>query len=163
MSIEKDWSDGLTEDQMRELINRNNHFSIPNRGWELQKQEPSIELITDAQRLQDLMNNHEAWEEATFENPTVLGNLNHLAEEVKEAIAAVEIEVFPDATKEEFADCFLLLVGAARKYGLTASDLLHEAEKKLEKVKLRKYGKADANGVSHHIKETTTKTLKKKK
>jgi NTP pyrophosphatase (non-canonical NTP hydrolase) len=114
-------------------------------------------------RLQQLMNSHKAWEESSFKNATVLGKLHHLQEEVKEVIAAVELDAFPDATKEEFADCFLLLIGSARQFGLNASDLLHEAEKKLAIVKQRKYGKPDANGVRHHIKETKSTTTKNKK
>ena len=51
----------------------------------------------------------------------------------------------------EFADCFILLLDAARKEGLFAKDILKAIVNKMEINKARKWGKPDENGVMEHI------------
>ena len=53
----------------------------------------------------------------------------------------------------EFADCFLLLFGAASSDGMSYEDCIACIDEKFEIVKKRKLGKPDANGVVNHIKE----------
>lgn len=73
------------------------------------------------------------------------GALNHLQEEVQELIGSPF-----DAA--EYADCFALLVDAARMAGIPPDKLLLAVEAKLEINKKRTWGPVGADGVSHHVK-----------
>ena len=53
----------------------------------------------------------------------------------------------------EFADCFILLLDAARKEGFSAKDILTAIVEKMEINKARKWGKPDVNGVMEHIRD----------
>jgi len=75
-----------------------------------------------------------------------LPTLHHLAKEVKETIES------PQDTSE-YADMLILLLGAFKRTGGNATDLVQAALDKVEINKNRKWGKADENGVIEHIKE----------
>ena len=82
-----------------------------------------------------------------FGNPTnPLPSLHHLQEEVKEVMKEPL-----DVT--EYADCLILLMGAFKRIGGTAEQLVQAAIDKVEVNKKRKWGKADENGVIKHIDE----------
>lgn len=81
------------------------------------------------------------WTSAHFPNQTVLGKIEHLRSEVNELHDAPE-------DGEEMADCLLLLLDIASHQGV---DLMDEAWKKLEKNKLRQWGKPDELGVIRHV------------
>lgn len=53
---------------------------------------------------------------------------------------------------EEFADCFLLLLDAARCYGMNSEMILLAIEQKLEINKQRIWGHPDKYGLVEHIK-----------
>ena len=98
-------------------------------------------------RLQNFWNDHADWSRKTFgDNRTrgPLGPLKHLAKE------AVEAQEKPD-DRSEYADFFLLICDAARRSGMTLSDLFDEAEKKLEICKTRKWktGVPEGEAVEH--------------
>lgn len=92
------------------------------------------------------------WQKNTFGAATALSKLNHLEEEIEE----LHVDLVENAPEEnirmEFADCFILLFGAADSHGLTYSDIVDSIWQKMEINKNRKWGKPDNNGVVKHIK-----------
>jgi NTP pyrophosphatase (non-canonical NTP hydrolase) len=92
------------------------------------------------------------WSESTFGKRPASAPAYHLKKEVAELIEAFEKD--PSnwrAIETELADCFLLVVDASKKHGLTAAGIISNARGKFEVAKKRKWGKADANGVVEHI------------
>lgn len=104
-------------------------------------------------RLQELMIEIEEWAGSTFKDQPLTGKAQHLVKEAEELKAELENDINSDETKEEIADCFILLVNIATKAGLTANNLLYEVELKMAKNKARKWGKLNEQGYSEHIKE----------
>lgn len=101
--------------------------------------------------LLDLASSQSEWSQRTFGSDLVcgpIGALKHLIKEANEAIAAPK-----DA--EEYADCFLLVIDAARRAGLSLEALLLAAEKKHEENKLRKWETPTTDEPVHHKKEGT--------
>ena len=89
------------------------------------------------------------WQDKTFGEATPQSKLAHLDEELielKEAIEAGSADQYL-----EFADCFLLLFGAAAKAGMSYDDICEAIDSKMEINKKRKWGKPDKNGVVKHI------------
>ena len=125
------------------------------------------QLITEVEqpdKLQDFMNDVHNWADNTFgKERTALAPLHHLQKEVQEAINAMQDEDhLLDSEKrrhtiEELADCFILILNASSKYGLTFDDLFISSVNKMTKNKTRKWGKPDANGVVQHLKEQPDK------
>jgi predicted house-cleaning noncanonical NTP pyrophosphatase (MazG superfamily) len=109
-----------------------------------------VEAVTTQSRFHEnypeLMHEIGAWAAVTFPDYSVQGKLEHLEEEVLELMAQ------PDDL-EEWADCFILLFDAARKKGLSHTDILSAIRAKHEKNKARKWAQS-TNGVYHHIKTT---------
>jgi hypothetical protein len=121
--------------------------------------------------LQEFMDVQNEWATKTFGNGDGTGTLNHLKEEVKELIEAVAetnkevtecraMDVSGRAAQKiheermEFADCFILLLNAASKRGLTAKQLMDLAkQKQYINMYEREWGEVDENGVAHHIKK----------
>jgi NTP pyrophosphatase (non-canonical NTP hydrolase) len=90
---------------------------------------------------------HGIWSDKTFgstRSPKV--PLFHLKKEVEEVLSA-------PTDPEEYADCFILLLDAARLANIPMQTIFEEMKKKFEKNKSRRWGKPDENGVSEHIKE----------
>jgi hypothetical protein len=73
--------------------------------------------------------------------------LHHLLKEVEELIDK------EGKDPEEFADCLMLLLDAARMANLNTKELLKQCNLKLDICKGRQWGKPDPNGVVEHIKE----------
>jgi len=98
------------------------------------------------------------WQKQTFGESTALSKAYHLRDEVIELLDSLVmcedgIAAFEEEAKKEFADCFILLYGAAAAFGLSLYDINQIiAEKHAINLK-RKWGKPDANGVVNHIKE----------
>ncbi|MEI6140737.1 MAG: dATP/dGTP pyrophosphohydrolase domain-containing protein [Mariniphaga sp.] len=108
--------------------------------------------------LQKLINEIGQWSELTFSHQNSISKLHHLQKEVAELIHAIgQVLSEPDKKNEEvhheFADCFILLLDAARKEGLSAKDILSAIVEKMEINKARKWGKPDENGVMEHIRD----------
>ena len=105
--------------------------------------------------LQKLINEIGQWSESTFSHQNSISKLHHLQKEVAELIHAIEMEPSEPEKKSEayleFADCFILLLDAARKHGFTANDILSAIIEKMEINKARKWGQPDVNGVVEHI------------
>lgn len=91
-----------------------------------------------------------AWQKETFGKATAQSKIGHLAEEVIELADALK-EGLPDR-RLEFADCFLLLFGAAAADGMTYDDIVNAIQEKFEINKARVWGKPDEHGIVRHIK-----------
>ena len=81
-----------------------------------------------------------------FPTATTESKLKHLNSEVAELLAS-------PYDRMEYADCFMLLIGAADKARIDYNMLLAAIEKKLAINKKRKWGKPNKNGVINHIKQ----------
>lgn len=103
------------------------------------------------------------WQEKTFGSATPMSKIHHLKEEVDELLVELKHYYetgfpksetsFQDAKIEmEFADCFLLLFGAASSHGMNYEQICKGIELKMEINRKRKWGKPDKNGVVNHIK-----------
>lgn len=103
-------------------------------------------------RLQELMLEIQEWESKTFIGQSIVGKAEHLKKEVSELIDELNNDVSSDETKQELADCFILLVNIASKVGMSAYDLLNEVELKLAINKTRNWGKLNEKGFSEHLK-----------
>jgi len=100
---------------------------------------------------QDLFKEVTDWQESTFEVIETQGLLNHLEQEVFETCNAVRT-IDPDKHLE-FADCFILLMGAAKADGMSYEDICQAISEKLEINKKRVWNEPDSNGVINHIKQ----------
>jgi hypothetical protein len=86
------------------------------------------------------------WSQKTFgsdEERGPIGSLRHLKLEAEEAIQSGE--------RDEYADCLILILDAARRGGFTCSDLIDEALKKLEVCKTRTYLRPLADEISYRV------------
>lgn len=92
-----------------------------------------------------------SWQESTFGQATSLSTLNHLFEELKEV--CLDIVANNPEKRLEFADCFILLFGAAKRDGMTYEDICNAIDEKMEINYKRKWGKPKENGVVNHIKD----------
>lgn len=90
------------------------------------------------------------WQKQTFPQGTSLSKLAHLKQEVQEL--ENDLKTNNPEKRLEFADCFLLLFGAAASDGMTYEDICNAIQEKHEINLKRKWGKPDENGVVNHIK-----------
>ena len=91
------------------------------------------------------------WQKITFPGATPNSKVAHLVSEVIELDEALARN---DADKRlEFADCFLLLFGAAAADGMSYYDVCNAISEKFEINKKRNWGLPDEKGVVNHIKE----------
>lgn len=90
------------------------------------------------------------WQEATFPNQQTLPKISHLAAEMCELVDDI-IENKP-SKRLEFADCFILLFGAAKAEGFTYEDICNAIDEKHDINVSRFWSSPDDNGVIRHIK-----------
>ena len=91
------------------------------------------------------------WQKTTFPKSDALSKLEHLKEEVDEL--EVEVQIFETKKVEaEFADCFILLFGAAFNAGFTFENIERLIQEKFEVNKGRDWGEPDEKGVIRHKK-----------
>ncbi len=97
------------------------------------------------------------WQENTFPLSSAISKITHLAgDEPQGEILELKLDILegrPEEAKTEFADCFILLMGAANSFGLTYDDVCKAIQQKMEINKARKWGAPDENGVCLHIKD----------
>ena len=91
------------------------------------------------------------WQKETFVDATPMSKLIHLIDEVNELKDALTHHV--TNRRHEFADCILLIFGAASVDGMSYVDICRAIDEKMEINKKRKWGKPDKNGVVNHIKD----------
>jgi len=90
------------------------------------------------------------WQKETFPTSNAFSKACHLRQEVEELISDLEND--NPKRRLEFADCFLLLYGAAAADGMSLKDIMDCIHEKMEINYKRKWGKPDENGVVNHIK-----------
>jgi hypothetical protein len=95
--------------------------------------------------IQQLQNELCDWADKTFGiNRTASPVIAHLIREV------YELEETPEDIME-YADCFILLLQAAKLSGYDTDDLIRASFAKMEINKNRKWGKPNADGSVEHI------------
>lgn len=92
------------------------------------------------------------WQKKTFGKATPLSKAIHLEQEVNELITDIK-ENNPER-RLEFADCFILLCGAAASDGMTYDDICDCIGEKFGIIQKRDWGEPDKDGVVNHIKNT---------
>ena len=88
------------------------------------------------------------WQNNTFKQATALSKLAHLKEELQELRTDVENNS-PDK-RLEFADCFILLFGAAASAGMSYDDIQESIKEKMAINYKRKWGKTNDEGYVKH-------------
>lgn len=91
-----------------------------------------------------------AWQRETFGQSTALSKIEHLKEEIEEL--RIDLAIDGLGKHLEFADCFILLFGAADASGMTYEDIMNAIDEKMAINRSRKWGDPDANGVVKHVK-----------
>ena len=90
------------------------------------------------------------WQRKTFPDATAYSKIKHLEEEIEELL--IELAFQGSGKNHEFADCFMLLFGAAATEGLSFKEIFKAIDEKMTINLNRKWGKPDENGVVKHIK-----------
>ncbi len=90
------------------------------------------------------------WQKNTFTKATALSKIAHLRQEIEEL--ASDIETNNPNQNLEFADCFILLFGAANSAGFSYNEILKSIDEKMEINFTRKWGKPNEDGVVNHLK-----------
>jgi hypothetical protein len=99
------------------------------------------------------------WQKQTFPTATPLANITHLKDEVNELEMAhlkrksLDTQHNRVSLALEYADCFILLFGAAFRDGMTYEDICTAINDKMAINVNRKWNAPDANGVQAHVKE----------
>ena len=89
------------------------------------------------------------WQKNTFKQSTALSKIAHLREEIEELNDDIE-KGNPDR-RLEFADCFILLMGAAASDGMSFDDVVNAIDEKMKINLSRQWGSPDENGVVKHV------------
>lgn len=92
------------------------------------------------------------WQDAIFTKATAESALHHLAAEVKELQAEFFSKDRVKQRRSEFADCFLLLFGAAHKDGMSYNDICEAIHEKMLVNMNRQWGEPNEKGYVEHIK-----------
>jgi len=96
-----------------------------------------------------------SWQRNTFGQATPFSKIAHLEQEVEELYEALHMNEPNESSQKikfEFADCFILLFGAADSYGMSYEDICQAIDDKMNINYKRNWGKPDENGVVNHIK-----------
>lgn len=91
------------------------------------------------------------WQNKTFGPATPLSKIAHLAEELQELVDDLKSD--NKDKRLEFADCFILLFGAAASDGMSYQDICNCIDEKMSINYKRKWGIPKENGVINHIKD----------
>ncbi len=100
-----------------------------------------------AEKFRDLVSDQAEWSQRVFgsdQERGPIGALKHLALEA--------IEAQNDPVAEELADCFLLILDAARRAGIKPMQLVEAAQAKMVKNKARQWPKPINDEPVEHIK-----------
>lgn len=104
-------------------------------------------------KLADLVDDQSQWSQSTFGSDSErgpIGALKHLAKEANECIEAIGTPNYA----EEIADCFLLLIDAARRGGVTIPSMVYAARRKMIVNKYRSWPKPTSDEPVEHVRET---------
>lgn len=103
------------------------------------------------EKLQQFVNEHREWAVKTFGVTPVPAPIKHLKKEVGELLEAVEQNHSYDDVRMEFADCMILLLHAADKYGMSVDELYATMRAKFGINQSRKWPAPNVDGISEHI------------
>jgi NTP pyrophosphatase (non-canonical NTP hydrolase) len=92
-----------------------------------------------------------AWQKQTFKKATALSAAKHLQEETEELVSDLEDSALRGDTLNEYADCFMLLFGSARLFGLSYEQICEAINRKFEVNKVRKWGEVNEQGYVKHV------------
>lgn len=107
----------------------------------------TIVSLDFAEKFRDLVSDQAEWSQRTFgtdQDRGPIGALKHLA------LEAVEAQSDP-ASVEEYADCFLLILDAARRAGIKPMQLVEAAQAKMVKNKARQWPKPTSDEPVEHV------------
>ncbi len=107
----------------------------------------TIVSLEFAEKFRDLISDQAEWSQRTFgsdQERGPIGALKHLERE------AVEAQNDP-ASAEEYADCFLLILDAARRAGIKPMQLVEAAQAKMVKNKARQWPKPISDEPVEHV------------
>ena len=90
------------------------------------------------------------WQNKTFGKATALSKIAHLIKELQELID--DLQTNNPNKKLEFADCFILLFGAAASDNMSYKDICDAINEKMQINYKRKWGKPNKAGIVEHIK-----------
>lgn len=90
------------------------------------------------------------WQKETFPGATTMSKIEHLKEEIEELSISIAIDAVDK--RLEYADCFMLLFGAAAADGMSYNDICAAIDEKMQINRSREWGLPDEKGVVHHIK-----------
>jgi NTP pyrophosphatase (non-canonical NTP hydrolase) len=90
------------------------------------------------------------WQNNTFMQATALSKIAHLRQEIEEL--ADDIKNNNPNQNLEFADCFILLFGAANSAGMSYQKIIESINQKMEINYHRQWGKPNEDGVVNHVK-----------
>ena len=91
------------------------------------------------------------WQKETFKGVTARSQVAHLRDELEEL--DFDLEHRKPNARLEFADCFILLFGAATASGMDYDDIRNAIQEKMKINKARKWGAPKENGIINHIRE----------
>lgn len=91
------------------------------------------------------------WQNETFGKFSPQAALAHLEEELDELNYDLYHNI--ETRNMEWADCFILLFGAAKRDGLSYEDICNAINSKMDINYKRNWGVTEENGVIHHIEE----------
>lgn len=106
-------------------------------------------LVRAGELLNDIAHEQAVWSQATFGPDSTrgpIGALKHLELEAKEAQAK-------PADPVEYADCFLLVLDAARRAGIKPIELMEAAYAKLQVCKQREWPPAIPDEAVEHVRD----------
>lgn len=109
--------------------------------------------------MKELFDDIVKFQKETFPDSNAYSKAKHLEKEVAELLEDLTRDYGEDpkadseATKMEYADCFILLFGSANAYGISYDDLEVIISQKMDINKKRKWGKPDKDGVVLHLKD----------
>ena len=139
----------LAEEELLEIYLNQSHESVARMLIASNKALNTLAIPTSYNpSIQGVSDKIAKFSDVTFgEDRPFTAPLHHMKLEVDEAIES--------GNEEEFADILLLLLDSYRKKHPLKStkDLLNCANAKIEKLKTRKWQKADERGVVQHIRE----------
>lgn len=90
------------------------------------------------------------WQHKKFKHATALSKIAHLKQEIEELIA--DLKNNNPEQNMEFADCFILLFGAANSAGLNYQNIIEAIDEKMKINYSRNWGNPNEDGVVNHLK-----------
>lgn len=107
----------------------------------------STSALVFCNKLNDLINDHFQWSQATFgsvEARGPIGALKHLSKEAAEVVEAVKADD-REAIRKELSDCFLLWLDAINRADFSFTEMVDASVEKMAENKSRTWPKPTAS------------------